>query len=117
MLKNNIPLAFGTDFPVESINPFRGLYACVTRERPEGGPKNGWEPQEKISLEDCLRAYTSGSAYAQFEEGKKGELKSGEYADFTILSSDLTKIPPAQLTKTQVLRTVVGGRTVYQALH
>jgi predicted amidohydrolase YtcJ len=114
MLKNGVRLAFGTDYSVEPISPFRGLYACVTRERPDGGPKNGWEPQEKISLEDCIRAYTSGSAYAQFEAGKKGELKQGEYADFVILSNDLTKVPPAQFTKTRVLRTVVGGRTVYQ---
>ena len=114
MLKNGVRLAFGTDYSVEPISPFRGLYACVTRERPDGGPKNGWEPQEKISLEDCIRAYTTGSAYAQFEEGKKGELKPGEYADFVILSNDLTKVPPAQFTKTRVLRTVVGGRTVYQ---
>ena len=115
MLKNGVRLAFGTDYDVEPINPFRGLYACVTRERPEGGPKNGWEPQEKISLQECIRAYTSGSAYAQYEEGKKGELKEGEYADFIILSNDLTKIPPSQYTKTSVLRTVVGGRIVYQA--
>src|SRR4029077_18059414 len=117
MLKNGVRLAFGTDYDVEPISPFRGLYACVTRERPEGGPKNGWEPQEKISLEACIRAYTSGSPHPRFREGKKGELKAGEYADFIILSNDLTKIPPAQYTKTQVLRTVVGGRTVYQALH
>jgi len=114
MLKNGVPLAFGTDYNVEPISPFRGLYACVTRERPEGGPKNGWQPQEKISLDECIRAYTSGSAYAQFEEGKKGELKQGEYADFVVLSNDLTKVPPAQFTKTRVLRTVVAGRTVYQ---
>jgi predicted amidohydrolase YtcJ len=116
MLKNGVRLAFGTDYDVEPISPFRGLYACVTRERAEGGPKNGWEPQEKITLEDCIRAYTSGSAYAQFEEGKKGELKAGEYADFIILSNDLTKVSPSQYTNTNVLRTVVGGRTVYQAL-
>ena len=115
MLKNGVRLAFGTDYNVEPISPFRGLYACVTRERPEGGPRNGWEPQEKISLADCIRAYTSGSAYAQFEEGKKGELKLGEYADFVVLSDDLTKIPPSQYTKVRVLRTVVGGRNVYQA--
>jgi len=115
MLKDGVRLAFGTDYNVEPISPFRGLYACVTRERPEGGPRNGWEPQEKISLADCIRAYTSGSAYAQFEEGKKGELKLGEYADFVVVSDDLTKIPPAQFTKVRVLRTVVGGRTVYQA--
>ena len=114
MLRDGVRLAFGTDYPVEPISPFRGLYACVTRERPDGGPRNGWEPQEKISLEDCIRAYTSASAYAQFEEGKKGELKVREYADFIVLSDDLTKIPPSQYTKVRVLRTVVGGRTVHQ---
>ena len=116
MIRNGIPLAFGTDYPVEPVSPFRGLYACVTRERPEGGPRNGWEPQEKISLEDCIRAYTSGSAYAQFEEGKKGQLKPGAYADFIILSNDLTKVSPAEYANTSVLRTVVGGRTVYQPI-
>jgi predicted amidohydrolase YtcJ len=113
LLKSGAHLAFGTDYDVEPINPMRGLYACVTRELPEGGPAGGWEPQERISLEDCIRAYTSGSAYAQFEEGKKGVLKAGEFADFIILSADLTKIPPKQYIKTTVLRTVVGGRTVY----
>jgi len=112
--KSGVRLAFGTDYPVEPINPMRGLYACVTREFPEGGPSGGWQGQEKISLEDCIRAYTSGAAYAQFEEGKKGELKPGEYADFIVLSNDLTKIPPQQYTKTTVLLTVVGGRTVYE---
>jgi predicted amidohydrolase YtcJ len=113
LLKSGARLAFGTDYPVEPINPLRGLYACVTRELPDGGPAGGWQPQEKISLDDCIRAYTSGGAYAQFEEGKKGELKAGEYADFIVLSDDLTKIPPPQYTKVTVLRTVVGGRTVY----
>jgi predicted amidohydrolase YtcJ len=111
--KSGARLAFGTDYPVEPINPLRGLYACVTRELPDGGPAGGWQPQEKISLDDCIRAYTSGSAYAQFEAGKKGELKADEYADFIILSDDLTKIPPQQYTKITVLLTVVGGRTVY----
>jgi predicted amidohydrolase YtcJ len=113
LFKSGAHLAFGTDYDVEPLNPMRGLYACVTRELPEGGPTGGWEPQEKISLADCIRAYTSGSAYAQFEEGKKGELKAGEYADFIILSADLTKIPPKDYTKTTVLLTVVDGRTVY----
>ena len=107
-------LAFGTDYDVESINPFRGLYACVTRELPEGGPAVGWQLQEKISLDDCIRAYTIGSAYAQFEEGKKGDLKVGKFADFIILSQDLTKATPKEVLNTEVLQTVVGGRTVYQ---
>ena len=114
MQKNGVHLAFGTDYDVEPINPMRGLYACVTRELPEGGPAGGWQPQEKISLDDCIRAYTIGSAYAQFEEGKKGALKPGQLADFIILSNDLTKVPPSEYVKTEVLRTVVGGRTVYE---
>ena len=114
MQKNGVRLAFGTDYDVEPISPMRGLYACVTRELPDGGPKGGWQPQEKISLEDCIRAYTSGAAYAEFEEGKKGELREGEYADFIVLSNDLTKVPPSECLKTQVLRTVVGGRVVYE---
>lgn len=114
MQKNGVRLAFGTDYDVEPLSPMRGLYACATRELPDGGPKGGWQPQEKISVEDCIRAYTSGSAYAQFEEGKKGELKEGEYADFIVLSNDLTKVPPSEYAKTQVLRTVVGGRVVYE---
>jgi len=115
MQKNGVRLAFGTDYDVEPISPFRGLYACVTRELPDGGPQGGWQPQEKISLDDCIRAYTTGSAYAQFEEGRKGQLKPGQYADFIVLSNDLTKVPPSEYLKTRVLRTVVGGRTVYQS--
>jgi len=113
--KSGAKLAFGTDYDVEPINPFRGLYACVTRELPEGGPAGGWQPQEKISLEDCIRAYTIGSAYAQFEEGKKGDLNVGKYADFIILSQDLTKATPKEILNMEVLQTVVGGRTVYKA--
>jgi predicted amidohydrolase YtcJ len=114
MLKRGVHLAFGTDYPVESINPMRGLYACVTRELPEGGPSAGWEPQEKISLDDCIRAYTAGSAYAEFEEGKKGQITPGQWADIIVLSADLTKIPPRELRRTEVLQTYVGGRLIYQ---
>lgn len=115
MQKFGARLAFGTDYDVEPITPFRGLYACVTRELPEGGPQGGWQPQEKISLDDCIRAYTSGSAYGEFMEGKKGELKAGEFADFIVLSNDLTKVQPREYLNTKVLRTIVGGRTVYSA--
>ena len=112
MQKFGVRLAFGTDYDVEPISPFRGLYACVTRELPNGGPKGGWQPQERISIADCIRAYTSGSAYGEFMEGKKGELKAGEFADFIVLSNDLTKVEPRGYTNTTVLRTVVGGQTV-----
>ncbi len=107
-------LAFGTDYDVEPINPLRGLYACVTREGADGGPAGGWIPQEKLPIDDCIRAYTAGSAYAEFMEGQKGELKVGEFADFVLLSQDITKIPAREILKTEVLRTVVGGKTVYK---
>jgi hypothetical protein len=115
MEKFGVRLAFGTDYDVEPITPFRGLYACVTRELPTGGPQGGWQPQEKISLADCIRAYTSGSAYGEFMEGKKGELKAGEFADFIVLSKDLTKVEPSEYVGIKVLRTIVGGRTVYSS--
>lgn len=112
--KAGAKLAFGTDYDVEPIDPRRGLYACVTRAGLEGAPVGGWIPAEKLPLGDCISAYTSGSAYAEFMDRKKGELKVGEFADFVILSQDLTKIPPSEILKTEVLRTVVGGKTVYQ---
>lgn len=111
--KAGATLAFGTDYPVEPINPLRGLYACVTRQTAEGTPAGGWGPQEKLPLADCIRAYTSGSAYAEFMEGKKGELKAGEYADFVVVSQDLTKVAPTEMLKTEVLQTVMGGKIVY----
>jgi predicted amidohydrolase YtcJ len=112
--KSGARLAFGTDYDVEPIDPRRGLYACVTRAGLDGSPQGGWIPEEKLSLPDCIRAYTSGSAYAEFMDGKKGELKVGEFADFIVLSQDLTKIAPAEILKSEVLRTVVGGKIVYQ---
>jgi hypothetical protein len=111
--KTGAKLAFGTDYPVEPINPLRGIYACVTRELPEGGPAGGWQPQEKLPLDECIAGYTTGSAYAEFAEGKKGQLIVGQYADFVVLSNDLTKVPPAEILKTKVIKTVVGGRAVF----
>jgi predicted amidohydrolase YtcJ len=114
MLKNGVHLAFGTDYEEEPFDPMRGLFACVTRESLDDGAKTVWQPEQKLSLAECIQAYTSGSAYAEFEDGKKGELRAGECADFVVLSNDLTRISPADYLKTKVLRTVVGGRTVYR---
>jgi len=114
MLKNGAPLAFGTDFPVESINPMRGLYACVTRELPGGGPPGGWQPQERLTIDECLRAYTTGSAFAQFEEQRKGTIAPGMLADIAVFPADLTNIPPSDLLHTPVAMTIVGGRIVSQ---
>lgn len=114
MRQHGVRLAFGTDFPVESINPLRGLYACVTRELPTGGPPGGWEPQEKLPMTDCIYDYTAGSAYGEFEEDRKGEIKPGMLADMVVFPVDITQIPPAELLKTSVDVTITGGRIVYE---
>jgi len=114
MLRHGVHLAFGTDYPVEPINPMRDLYACVTRERPEGGPRGGWIAQEKISLEECIQDYTLGSAYAEFEENRKGQIAPGKFADISVLSADLTRIPPREILTTEVQMTIVGGRIAYE---
>jgi len=114
LYKAGATIAFGTDYDVEPVDPRRGLYACLTRAGVDGMPSGGWIPQEKLSLGDCVRMYTSGSAYAEFMDGKKGELKVGEFADFIVLSQDITKATPPEILKTEILRTVVGGRVVYQ---
>ena len=116
MLDDHVHFAVGTDDPVEPINPMGNLWACVTRETPEGWPKGGWEPQQRISMDDCLRGYTTGSAYAEFAENTKGELKPGMFADIVVLSRDPRKIPPPELWQTKALLTMVGGRIVYDRL-
>jgi predicted amidohydrolase YtcJ len=111
-LDNGVPLAFGTDFPVEPINPFRNVYAAVTRKN-EAGTKD-YYPGQKLTIEQALAAYTTGSAYAEFAEKQKGTLAPGMLADFVVLDRDLTKVAPPEILKTEVLRTVVGGKTVFQ---
>ena len=115
MEQDGVHLAFGTDFPVETINPLRGIYACVTRELPQGGPAGGWQPQEKLKMRDCLADYTAGSAYAEYSEKIKGKIAPGMLADFVVFPEELNKIPPAELLKLPVTMTIAGGRIVYQS--
>jgi predicted amidohydrolase YtcJ len=110
--ENGIPMAFGTDYPVEPITPFRGVYAAITRKN-EAGTKE-YYPEQKISIQHAIYAYTIGSAYAEFAEHKKGQLEPGMLADFVVLDRDITKVAPEEILKTRVLRTVVGGKTVYE---
>jgi predicted amidohydrolase YtcJ len=115
MLDHHIPLAFGTDYPVESINPFRGLYAAITRQNEAGTAT--YQPQERISLPEAIYAYTQTSAFAEFREHVKGRLEPGFLADFIVLDRDITTptSTPQQLLHTRVLRTIVNGETVYTA--
>jgi predicted amidohydrolase YtcJ len=112
-LNKGVPLAFGTDDPVEPVSPFRGLYAATTRKSEDG--KQEYFPAQKITMEQAIAAYTTGSAFAEFEEKEKGKLVPGMLADFVVLDRDLTSTPPQKLLETKVLRTVVGGKTVYEA--
>ena len=115
MEKSGVHLAFGTDFPVESINPLRGVYSCVTRELPGGGPAGGWHPEEKLIMAECLSDYTARSAYAEFEETRKGTIAPGMLADIVVFPSDITRIPARDLLKLPVVMTIAGGRVVYEA--
>jgi predicted amidohydrolase YtcJ len=112
-LDRGVTLAFGTDYPVESISPFRGLYAAITRANVEG--TQTFEPQEKITIDEAIYAYTQASAFAEFREKIKGRLEPGYLADIVVLDKDITKASPQEVLHTQVLRTVVGGDTVYVA--
>jgi predicted amidohydrolase YtcJ len=112
-LDNGVVLAFGTDYPVESITPFRGLYAAVTRKN-EAGTREFF-PEDRISIQQAIAAYTTGAAFAEFAESEKGTLAPGMLADFVVLDRDITRIPPQEILGTRVLRTVVGGKTVYEA--
>jgi predicted amidohydrolase YtcJ len=112
-LDHGVPLAFGTDYPVEPITPFRGIYAAVTRENEAG--TQSYFPEEKLTIAQALYAYTQGSAYAEFSESYKGTLAPGMVADFIVLDRDLTKIPAHDILATKVLRTVVAGHPTYFA--
>jgi len=115
LAKSGAHLAFGTDYPVESVDPLRGLYSCVTRELPEGGPVGGWEKQEALPLEDCVRQYTAGAAYAEFEETRKGRLAPGMLADIVVFPTDITHPSPRELLQAKVATTIIGGRVVFDA--
>jgi predicted amidohydrolase YtcJ len=110
-LDAGVPLAFGTDYPVEPITPFRGIYAAVTRSNEAG--TSSYFPDDRLTLGQGLYAYTQGSAYAEFSEDFKGRLVPGYVADFIVLDHDLTRISASEILKTRVLQTVVDGRTVY----
>jgi predicted amidohydrolase YtcJ len=113
VLDHRVTLAFGTDYPVEPVAPFRGLYAAVTRMSEDG--KQEYYPEQRLTMEQAIAAYTTGSAFAEFAEMDKGTLAPGMLADFVVLDRDLTAISAAKILGTRVLRTVVGGKTVYDA--
>lgn len=110
-----VHVPFGTDWPVEPINPYLGLYAAVTRQSTEGEPTGGWWPQERLSIADAIRCYTAEGAYATFEEKDKGQLVAGMLADMVIHSRDLLTIKPEEILRTESLMTILGGKIVYES--
>jgi predicted amidohydrolase YtcJ len=112
-LRHGVVLAFGTDYPVEPLSPLPGLYAAITRMSEDG--RKTYYPAEKITIEQALAAYTTGAAFAEFAEKQKGKLEPGMLADFVVLDQDITAAQPTKVLQTKVLRTVVGGKTVYEA--
>ncbi len=111
-LRRGVTLAFGTDYPVEPVTPFRGIYEAATRMSEDG--KKTYYPAQKLNIEQAIAAYTTGAAFAEFAERQKGKLEPGMLADFVVLDRDITAAPPPKILETKVLRTVVGGKTVYQ---
>jgi predicted amidohydrolase YtcJ len=113
ILKTGAKLAFGTDFPVESPNPFPGLAAAISRQDINGQPPGGWFPEERLSFEQALHAYTRGAAYAGFAEDRIGSLDPGKWADFVIVDRDISTASVPELYRTQVLETWVAGKKVW----
>lgn len=115
LLDNGAILAFGSDWPVEPLDPRRGLYSAVTRKNIEFNfPEGGWFPEQKLSLAEAIRYFTWGAAYASFEENLKGTLEPGKLADLTVFSRDLFSIDPKEILTTPVAYTIVGGKIVYE---
>ena len=115
LLDQHVPLLFGSDWTVAPIDPLLGLYAAVTRRTLDGKNPGGWIPEQKIALEEALRAYTSANAYGVFAEGRRGQLRPGYLADLVLLDRDLFAVPPEALDQAGVRATLVGGKVVYQA--
>ncbi|HEX4972736.1 MAG TPA: amidohydrolase [Steroidobacteraceae bacterium] len=112
LLDTKARLAFGSDWSVAPATPLEGLYAAVTRRTLDDKNPDGWVPEQKITVEEALRAYTTGGAYASFDESRKGALTAGKLADLVMIDRDLFKIPPEQIREAKVLATVVGGKVV-----
>lgn len=115
MLKAGGHLAFGSDWPVVTINPWPGVQVALTRQSLEGFPEGGWIPKEKLSLEEIIHAYTLGGAYALNEENLRGSIEPGKLADMILLNQNIFEIPASQIHKTESVLTVVGGRIMHQA--
>src|SRR5262249_22279983 len=103
LLKTGVHLPISSDFPGETLNPFYGIYAAITRQDPQGIPSSGWYPEQRLTLDDALRGYTLEGAYAEFEEKDKGSIEKGKLADLTVISQDITRLAPKEILSVRVL--------------
>lgn len=115
MMDMGLPVAFGSDAPVISFNVMEGIYCAVTRKDLKGFPESGWLPDQKMSVYDAVYAYTMGGAYASYDEGKKGSIRNGKYADFAVLDKDVFSVPEEEIKDIKVCMTVLDGKVVYEA--
>lgn len=114
LLDKGVRIALGTDWTVAPLNPMLTLYAATTRATLDGMHPDGWLPEQKLTIVEAVTAYTSGSAFAEFQEAEKGSLMRGKLADLVMLSDDIFSIPPATIKDVRVLTTIVGGKVVHQ---
>ncbi|MEW6509892.1 MAG: amidohydrolase [Bacteroidota bacterium] len=113
-LDNNVRLCFGSDWTVAPLNPLLGIYAAVTRRTIDGANPGGWFPEQRISVQEAIKAYTINNAYAAFEEGEKGSISVGKLADLVVLTENILSIGPVIIEKTGVAMTILGGKVVYR---
>ena len=112
-LNHGVHLAFGTDWPYAPLDPLLTIYAAVTRATLDGKNPDGWFPEQKLTVVEAIEACTMGSAYAEFQEKDKGSITPGKLADMILLSDDILSIDPAKILDVKVLKTIVGGRLVW----
>ncbi len=115
LLRTGVRIAGGSDFTVESHNPFLGIYAAITRQDANGEPPGGWHPEQRMTRQEVLRSFTLDAAFAAFEEDSKGSLEPGKLADFIVIDRDVMTCEPREILDTRVLQTVIGGEVVYRA--
>jgi predicted amidohydrolase YtcJ len=112
--ENDVKLCFGSDYPVVTLNPLKGIYAAVTRDTENKNHSNGLVPEEKITVEDAVQAYTIDAAYSAYEENEKGSLKVGKFADFIVLEKNIFEIPAEEIADVKVEKTIFDGRVIYK---
>ena len=115
LLSTGVHLPLSSDFPGETLNPFYGIYAALTRQNTSGNPAGGWYPVQRLTLDEALRGYTIEGAYSEFEERAKGSIEKGKLADLTVIEQDISALPPREILSIRVLKTIVGGKVVYDS--